>query len=116
MLPGVLVALTFRTRLSGVATLTRRYGRATHGAARILDTRKTLPGLRAFEKAAVRAGGGFNHRESLSDAVLIKDNHLAALGGDVGLAVKRARDIAPKNTPVEIECDRVEQVGRAVEA
>ena len=70
------VALNFLTHLSGVASITRRFVRATHGRARILDTRKTLPGLRAFEKAAVRAGGGFNHRESLSDAVLIKDNHL----------------------------------------
>ena len=104
------VALNFLTHLSGVATLTRRYVRATHGRARILDTRKTLPGLRAFEKAAVRAGGGFNHRESLSDAVLIKDNHLVGLG--VAGAVERARARWP-NRIIEVECDSLEQVAEA---
>ena len=84
--------------------------RATHGRARILDTRKTLPGLRAFEKAAVRAGGGFNHRESLSDAVLIKDNHLVGLG--VAGAVERARARWP-NRIIEVECDTLEQVAEA---
>jgi nicotinate-nucleotide pyrophosphorylase (carboxylating) len=104
------VALNFLTHLSGIASLTRRYVRATHGRARILDTRKTLPGLRAFEKAAVRAGGGFNHRESLSDAVLIKDNHLAALG--VAATVERARSRWP-NRIIEVECDSLEQVAEA---
>jgi nicotinate-nucleotide pyrophosphorylase (carboxylating) len=103
-------ALNFLTHLSGVASLTRRYVRATHGRARILDTRKTLPGLRAFEKAAVRAGGGFNHRESLSDAVLIKDNHLVGLG--VVGAVERARARWP-NRVIEVECDSLEQVAEA---
>jgi nicotinate-nucleotide pyrophosphorylase (carboxylating) len=84
--------------------------RAAHGGARILDTRKTLPGLRALQKAAVRAGGGFNHRDSLSDAVLIKDNHLAALG--VARAVERARTRWP-NRVVEVECDTLEQVTEA---
>jgi nicotinate-nucleotide pyrophosphorylase (carboxylating) len=83
---------------------------ATNGRVRILDTRKTLPGLRAFEKAAVRAGGGFNHRESLSDAVLIKDNHLVGLG--VGGAVERARTRWP-NRIIEVECDSLEQVAEA---
>ncbi|MEP6508160.1 MAG: carboxylating nicotinate-nucleotide diphosphorylase [Gemmatimonadales bacterium] len=111
------VALNYMQRLSGVATLTAEFVKAVNGTGvRILDTRKTTPGWRRLEKFAVRAGGGMNHRMDLASAILIKDNHLAALGGDVGLAVKRAREIAPKNTPVEIECDRVEQVGRAVEA
>jgi nicotinate-nucleotide pyrophosphorylase (carboxylating) len=104
------VALNFLTHLSGVATMTRRYVHATNGRVRILDTRKTLPGLRAFEKAAVRAGGGFNHRESLSDAVLIKDNHLVGLG--VGGAVERARTRWP-NRVIEVECDSLEQVAEA---
>jgi nicotinate-nucleotide pyrophosphorylase (carboxylating) len=104
------VALNFLTHLSGIASITRRYVRATHGRARILDTRKTLPGLRAFEKAAVRAGGGFNHRESLSDAVLIKDNHLVGLG--VVGAVERARARWP-NRIIEVECDSLEQVADA---
>jgi nicotinate-nucleotide pyrophosphorylase (carboxylating) len=103
-------ALNFLTHLSGIATITRRYVRATHGRARILDTRKTLPGLRAFEKAAVRAGGGFNHRESLSDAVLIKDNHLVGLG--VVGAVERARARWP-NRVIEVECDSLDQVAEA---
>ena len=104
------VALNFLTHLSGIASLTRRFVRATHGQARILDTRKTLPGLRAFEKAAVRAGGGFNHRESLSDAVLIKDNHLVALG--VAATVDRARSRWP-NRIIEVECESLEQVAEA---
>jgi nicotinate-nucleotide pyrophosphorylase (carboxylating) len=104
------VALNFLTHLSGIASLTRRFVRATHGQARILDTRKTLPGLRAFEKAAVRAGGGFNHRESLSDAVLIKDNHLVTLG--VAATVDRARSRWP-NRIIEVECESLEQVAEA---
>ena len=89
ILTGERVALNFLCHCSGVATLTRRYVRAARGKARILDTRKTLPGLRGVQRAAVRAGGGFNHRDSLSTAVLIKDNHLAALG--LTKAVERAR-------------------------
>ena len=110
ILSGERVALNFLTHLSGIASITRRYVRATHGRARILDTRKTLPGLRAFEKAAVRAGGGFNHRESLSDAVLIKDNHLVGIG--VVGAVERARARWP-NRIIEVECDSLEQVAEA---
>jgi nicotinate-nucleotide pyrophosphorylase (carboxylating) len=110
ILVGERVALNFLTHLSGIASITRRYVRATHGRARILDTRKTLPGLRAFEKAAVRAGGGFNHRESLSDAVLIKDNHLAGLG--ITGAIERARSRWP-NRIVEVECDSLDQVAEA---
>src|SRR6478735_1350282 len=106
-------ALNLLQHLSGIATLTRRYVRAAHGKARIRDTRKTLPGLRALEKAAVRAGGGFNHRESTSDAVLIKDNHLRHV--DVRKAVDRARARWPGRV-VEVECDTLEQVAEALEA
>lgn len=111
------VALNYLQRLSGVATLTAQFVKAVKGTkAHILDTRKTTPGWRRLEKYAVRAGGGMNHRMDLSSAVLIKDNHLAALGGDVALAVQRARTVAPKNTPIEVECDRVDQVEAAVAA
>jgi nicotinate-nucleotide pyrophosphorylase (carboxylating) len=106
-------ALNFLCRLSGVASLTRRYVRATKGQARILDTRKTTPGLRALEKAAVRAGGGANHRGSLSDFILIKDNHLGGL--TITDAVRRARLQWPSRT-VEVECDRLEQVHEALDA
>jgi nicotinate-nucleotide pyrophosphorylase (carboxylating) len=107
------VALNLLCHCSGVASQTRRYVRATRGKARIRDTRKTLPGLRALEKAAVRAGGGFNHRDSLSDAVLIKDNHLAVLG--VARAVERAKARWPGRI-IEVECEHLDQVREAVEA
>ena len=111
------VALNYMQRLSGIATLTWRYVDAVRGTnAKILDTRKTTPGWRSLEKYAVRAGGGTNHRMDLSTGVLIKDNHLAALDGDVAKAVARAREIAPKGVKIEVECDRVEQVERAAEA
>jgi nicotinate-nucleotide pyrophosphorylase (carboxylating) len=110
ILAGERTALNFLTHCSGVASMTRRYVRAARGKARILDTRKTIPSLRAIEKAAVRAGGGFNHRDSLSDAVLIKDNHLAVLG--LTRAVERARARWPGRT-VEVECDSMEQVAEA---
>lgn len=111
------VALNFMQRLSGIASLTARYVDAIKGTgAKILDTRKTTPGWRRLEKYAVRAGGGMNHRMDLSAAVLIKDNHLAALGGDVELAVQRARKIAPAGTPVEVECDNLDQVRAALVA
>lgn len=111
------VALNFMQRLSGVASLTAKYVDLVRGTrAKILDTRKTTPGWRLLEKYAVRSGGGTNHRLNLSSAVLIKDNHLAAVDGDVALAVRRARDLAPPATKVEVECDRIEQVGAAIEA
>jgi nicotinate-nucleotide pyrophosphorylase (carboxylating) len=111
------VALNFMHRLSGIATLTARYVEAVRGTeAKILDTRKTTPGWRLLEKYAVRAGGGTNHRLNLSSAVLIKDNHLAAVDGDVDVAVRRARDLAPPGTKVEVECDRIEQVSAALDA
>jgi nicotinate-nucleotide pyrophosphorylase (carboxylating) len=105
--------LNFLTHLSGIATLTRQFVDAVHAAnpaTRVLDTRKTTPGLRSLEKAAVRAGGGHNHRFGLFDAVLIKDNHLAGLG--IGEAVARARAMWP-GRGVEVECDRIDQVEEA---
>ena len=111
------VALNYMQRLSGIATLTSKYVEAVKGTkAKILDTRKTTPGWRLLEKYAVRAGGGTNHRLNLSAAVLIKDNHLAAVDGDVALAVRRARDLAPAGTKIEVECDSTEQVRAACEA
>jgi nicotinate-nucleotide pyrophosphorylase (carboxylating) len=108
-------ALNFLQRLSGVATLTAEYVRAVEGIGpRILDTRKTTPGLRALEKAAVAAGGATNHRAGLYDAILIKENH-AALAGGVGEAVRRARERAPE-LPLEVECRNLEEVDEALAA
>jgi nicotinate-nucleotide pyrophosphorylase (carboxylating) len=102
-------ALNLLCHLSGVATLTARFVREVEGTgARILDTRKTIPGLRALEKAAVAAGGGTNHRLGLYDAILIKENH-AALAGGVGEAVRRAREAKP-DLPVEVECRNLGEV------
>ncbi len=108
-------ALNFLARLSGVATLTARCVAAVAGTqARILDTRKTTPGLRSLEKAAVRAGGGVNHRAGLYDAILIKENH-AALAGGVEEAVRRARDAAP-DLPLEVECRTPAEIDQALAA
>jgi nicotinate-nucleotide pyrophosphorylase (carboxylating) len=111
------VALNFMQRLSGIASLTAKYVDEVRGTkARILDTRKTTPGWRLLEKYAVRSGGGSNHRLNLSSAVLIKDNHLAAVDGDVSVAVRRARDLAPAGTKVEVECETLAQVEAALAA
>ncbi|MEO7712688.1 MAG: carboxylating nicotinate-nucleotide diphosphorylase [Gemmatimonadaceae bacterium] len=111
------VALNFMQKLSGVASLTAKYVEEVRGTrARILDTRKTTPGWRLLEKYAVRCGGGTNHRLNLSSAVLIKDNHLAAVDGDVAVAVRRARDLAPAGTKVEVECESLDQVKAALDA
>jgi nicotinate-nucleotide pyrophosphorylase (carboxylating) len=108
-------ALNLLCHLSGVATLTARFVREVDGTgARILDTRKTTPGLRALEKAAVAAGGGTNHRMGLYDAILIKENH-AALAGGVGEAVRRARRARPDLT-VEVECRDLDEVREGAEA
>jgi len=110
------VALNLLMRLCGVATLTRRYAAAVEGTgARIADTRKTTPGLRALEKAAVRAGGGVNHRSGLDDGVLIKDNHLALAGG-VAEAVRRARAAAPHLLRVEVEVESERELREALAA
>jgi nicotinate-nucleotide pyrophosphorylase (carboxylating) len=108
-------ALNFLGHLSGIATLTRAFvdAAASSGEARIWDTRKTTPGLRSLEKAAVRAGGGANHRGNLSDWVLLKDNHIARFG--IAEAVARARAAWPART-VHVECDRLDQVHEALAA
>lgn len=108
-------ALNFLGHLSGIATLTRAFvdTAATTGPARIWDTRKTTPGLRSLEKAAVRAGGGANHRGNLSDWVLLKDNHIALFG--ITDAVARAHAMWPART-VHVECDRLDQVEEALAA
>ena len=115
---GVLTAerigLNFVQRMSGVATLTSHYvAEVAHTAARIVDTRKTTPGLRAFERQAVRDGGGRNHRHSLSDAVMAKDNHLAILtaqGLSVTDALLQAKGRLPHTTHIEVEVDRLDQI------
>jgi len=108
------VALNLLGRLSGVATLTRAYVDAVAGTeARIVDTRKTTPGLRALEKYAVRCGGGVNHRFGLDDAILIKDNHIAACGS-VGEAVRRAKAFAGHLMKVEVEIDGLHQLDEAM--
>jgi nicotinate-nucleotide pyrophosphorylase (carboxylating) len=108
-------ALNFLQRLSGVATLTARCVHAVEGTGvKILDTRKTTPGLRTLEKAAVAAGGGTNHRAGLYDAILIKENH-STLAGGVGEAVRRATELAPE-LELEVECATLEEVDEALRA
>jgi nicotinate-nucleotide pyrophosphorylase (carboxylating) len=112
-------ALNFIQRLSGVATLTRTFVEAVAGCgARIVDTRKTTPGMRVLEKQAVRDGGGSNHRIGLFDGVMIKDNHIAALGGDdaIGEAVTRARVRIPHTVKVEIEVANLDQLRLALDS
>jgi nicotinate-nucleotide pyrophosphorylase (carboxylating) len=106
-------ALNFAGHLSGIATLTRRFVDAAAGGAVVWDTRKTTPGLRSLEKAAVRAGGGASHRGNLSDWVMIKDNHLTELG--IAEAVARAREAWPGRT-IHVECDTADQVREAATA
>ncbi|MCR2809743.1 MULTISPECIES: carboxylating nicotinate-nucleotide diphosphorylase [unclassified Microbacterium] len=114
MLTAERIGLNFVQRMSGIATLTARYvAEVAHTGARIVDTRKTTPGLRAFERHAVTAGGGHNHRFSLSDAVMAKDNHLAVLankGVSVTAALQGAIARLPHTTHVEVEVDRLEQI------
>jgi nicotinate-nucleotide pyrophosphorylase (carboxylating) len=114
ILIGERTALNFLQRMSGIATLTRRYADALAPFPNVtlLDTRKTTPGLRFLERAAVRAGGGHNHRDGLWDAILIKDNHVAAAGG-VTEAVRRARKTA---MPVEVEVETLEQLAEALDS
>ena len=110
------VALNFLGRLSGIATLTARYVSAVEGTeVRILDTRKTTPGMRALEKEAVRAGGGVNHRNGLFDAILVKENH-AALAGGVAVAARLALEAARGGVPVEVECVTLHDVADALDA
>lgn len=108
------IGLNFAQRMSGIATLTSRYvAEVAHTGARIVDTRKTTPGLRALERHAVRSGGGRNHRHSLSDAVMAKDNHLAVLTrthASVTDALRAAKDRLPHTTHIEVEVDRLDQI------
>jgi nicotinate-nucleotide pyrophosphorylase (carboxylating) len=115
LLTGERTALNFLARLSGIATLTARFCQALEGTgAQLLDTRKTTPGLRTLEKAAVAAGGGTNHRRGLYDAILIKENH-AALAGGVGEAVRMAvRQAAERELPLEVECRDLAEVDQAL--
>ena len=116
LLAGERVALNFLGRLSGIATLTARYVKAVEGTGvRILDTRKTTPGLRALEKQAVVAGGGVSHRAGLHDAILVKENH-AALAGGVGEAARRAMKEAPNVEWVEVEIERPDQLEEVLAA
>ncbi len=114
LLRGERTALNFAQLMSGIATITRRYVEAVKGTrAKIVDTRKTHPGLRAIEKYAVRCGGGTNHRFGLDSGVLIKDNHIAAAGG-IREALESARRIAPHTFLIEIECETLTQVEEAI--
>jgi len=116
LLVGERTALNFVQLLSGIATATRVYVEAIAGTrAKIIDTRKTHPGLRVLEKYAVRAGGGHNHRLGLDSGVLIKENHVAAAGG-ITPAIKRARQLAPHTIRIECECETLAQVDEAVRA
>jgi len=116
LLQGERVALNLLQRMSGISTLTRRFVEAIEGTrATIVDTRKTTPGLRALEKYSVRMGGGRNHRTSLYDGVLIKENHIAAAGG-VAVAIERARARVPHVLKIEIETQNLDEVREALEA
>lgn len=116
LLSGERVALNFLQRMSGIATYTRRMASALDGTDTVLvDTRKTTPGLRVFEREAVRLGGGRNHRFNLSTAVMLKDNHIDA-AGCVGAAVRAARERAPFTCMVEVECEGLDMVREALEA
>lgn len=116
LLSGERVALNYLQRMSGTATYTRRMAQALEGTkTKLVDTRKTTPGMRVFEKAAVLAGGGFNHRYNLSTAVMLKDNHIDAAGG-VAKAIQMARAHASFTCTVEIECENLDMVREAADA
>jgi nicotinate-nucleotide pyrophosphorylase (carboxylating) len=116
ILKGERVALNFLQRLSGIATLTATFCEAVKGArTQIADTRKTTPGLRGLEKWAVTLGGGRNHRQSLADGILIKDNHLALAGGDVARACRVARERAPHGLKIEVEARTLDEVRGALD-
>ena len=116
LLSGERVALNYLQRMSGIATYTRRMAQALEGTkTKLVDTRKTTPGMRVFEKAAVLAGGGFNHRYNLSTAVMLKDNHIDAAGG-VAKASQMAHAHASFTCTVEIECENLDMVREAADA
>ncbi|MGO1545479.1 MAG: carboxylating nicotinate-nucleotide diphosphorylase [Gulosibacter sp.] len=120
VLTGERIALNFVQRMCGIATLTSKYvAEVSDTSARIVDTRKTTPGLRALERHAVSSGGGHNHRRNLSDAVMAKDNHLAVLlasGIDLTSALRRIRDTVPHTTHIEVEVDRLDQLDAVLAA
>ena len=116
LLSGERVALNYLQRMSGIATYTNSVAKLLEGTGtKLLDTRKTTPNMRIFEKYAVRVGGGYNHRYNLSDGVLLKDNHIGAAGG-VTQAVKMAKEYAPFVRKIEIEVENLDMVREAVEA
>ena len=116
LLSGERVALNFLQRMSGIATYTHSVALLLEGTGiRLLDTRKTTPNMRIFEKYAVRVGGGYNHRYNLSDGVLLKDNHIGAAGG-VAQAVRMAKEYAPFVRKIEVEVENLDMVREAVEA
>ncbi|MEI8356680.1 MAG: carboxylating nicotinate-nucleotide diphosphorylase [Deltaproteobacteria bacterium] len=116
LLQGERVALNLLQRMCGIATLTAQYVQAVEGTkAKVVDTRKTTPGLRQLEKFSVRVGGGTNHRTGLYDGVLIKENHIAAAGG-IAIAIQRARDYIPHTMKIEVETETLSQVEAALAA
>jgi len=116
LLTGERTALNIIQRMCGIATLARRAAEAVKGTkTRVLDTRKTAPGMRGLSKAAVQAGGASNHRFGLFDGVLIKDNHIAAVGGSIKVAMERARAHAPRLVKVEIEATSLDQLREAID-
>lgn len=116
LLSGERTALNYLQRMSGIATMTRRYAEILRGSkTKLLDTRKTTPNMRVFEKYAVKVGGGVNHRYNLSDGILLKDNHIGAAGG-IAQAVARARAYSPFIRKIEVETETLEMVQQAVDA
>lgn len=116
ILKGERVALNFLQRMSGIATKAKLYSeKVSKYSVKIVDTRKTTPGLRILEKYSVRVGGCFNHRYNLSDGIMIKDNHIKALGG-IKNAVKKAKELAPHTTKIEVEVTNLKEVNEALEA
>jgi len=116
LLSGERTALNYLQRMSGIATYTRAIADLLKGSkTKLLDTRKTTPGMRVFEKYAVKVGGGYNHRYNLSDGILLKDNHIGAAGG-VGAAIRMAKEYAPFVRKIEIEVENLDMVKEALEA
>lgn len=116
LLTGERTALNLLQRMSGIATLTQRYVKAIEGTRSvILDTRKTAPGLRILDKLAVTLGGGQNHRTGLYDMALIKNNHIAAVGGDLAEAVQRVQEFDSRHRPIEIEVRSLDELSQALE-
>lgn len=117
ILTGERLALNYTQRMSGIATFTRKFQKiAEKYGARVVDTRKNTPNFRIFEKYAVKVGGGYLHRFNLCDCVMLKDNHIALLGGSIKDAVKKVRDNISHAHKIEVECDKIAQVKEALEA